>query len=260
MQTDEEEQTREQEREQEREQTREAVIKPQKTAVVTGGVRGIGRAISEALKQEGYRVYALYSKDEESAAQAQKEGIVCVRADVREEAEVTAFFSILKRVDVLVNNAGVSFAAQIQDTSADMFDEIYAVNVRGAFLCAREAAKKMIAQKSGLIVNISSVWGEVGGSCESAYSATKGALLAFTKALAKELGYSGIRVNSVSPGVIDTAMNARYSAADLAALTEEIPLGRLGLTSDVAQAVLALVRNEYITGADIPVNGGFSIV
>ena len=109
-----------------------------------------------------------------------------MRADVREEAEITAFFSVLKRVDVLVNNAGVSFAAQIQDTSAELFDEIYAVNVRGAFLCAREAAKKMIPQKSGLIVNVSSVWGEVGASCEAAYSASKGAVNALTKALAKE--------------------------------------------------------------------------
>ena len=249
MQTEREEKTEE-------ETAREA----RKVAVVTGGVRGIGRAIATALKQAGYRVYALYSKDGESAAQTQKEGIVCVRADVRDEAEITAFFSVLKRVDVLVNNAGVSFAAQIQDTSAEMLDELYAVNVRGAFLCAREAAKKMIPQKSGLIVNVSSVWGEVGGSCESAYSATKGALLALTKALAKELGYSGIRVNSVSPGVIDTAMNARYSAEEMAALKEEIPLGRLGQPADVAAAIVSLVTNEYVTGADIPVNGGFSVV
>lgn len=259
MQTQQKKQEKQLQIKEDREQA-EKTPQKQKTAVVTGGVRGIGRAIATALKQEGYRVFALYSKDEESAAQAQKEGILCVRADVREEEEITAFFSVLKRVDVLVNNAGISIASQIQDTSAEQFDEIYAVNVRGAFLCAREAAKKMIPQKSGCIVNISSVWGEVGGSCESAYSASKGALLAFTKALAKELGYSGIRVNSVSPGVIDTAMNARYSNEEMAALKEEIPLGRLGLASDVAAAVLLLLRNEYITGADIPVNGGFSIV
>ncbi len=111
-----------------------------------------------------------------------------MRADVRSEEEITAFFSVLKRVDVLVNNAGISVVAQLQDTTAEQFDDLYAVNVRGAFLCAREAAKKMISQKSGSIINVSSVWGEVGGSCESAYSATKGALLALTKALAKELG------------------------------------------------------------------------
>ncbi len=235
-------------------------IRQKKIAVVTGGVRGIGKAVAMALKERGYTVYALYSRDEKSAAQAQKEGLICVRADVRSEEEITAFFSVLKRVDVLVNNAGISVVAQLQDTTAEQFDDLYAVNVRGAFLCAREAAKKMISQKSGSIINVSSVWGEVGGSCESAYSATKGALLALTKALAKELGYSGIRVNSVSPGVIDTAMNARFSAEEIAALKEEIPLGRLGADDDVAKAVLSLIDCEYVTGADVPVNGGFSVV
>ena len=235
-------------------------IRQKKIAVVTGGVRGIGKAVAMALKERGYTVYALYSRDEKSAAQAQKEGLICVRADVRSEEEITAFFSVLKRVDVLVNNAGISVVAQLQDTTAEQFDDLYAVNVRGAFLCAREAAKKMISQKSGSIINVSSVWGEVGGSCESAYAATKGALLALTKALAKELGYSGIRVNSVSPGVIDTAMNARFSAEEIAALKEEIPLGRLGAGDDVAKAVLSLIDCEYVTGADVPVNGGFSVV
>ncbi len=235
-------------------------IRQKKIAVVTGGVRGIGKAVAMALKERGYTVYALYSRDEKSAAQAQKEGLICVRADVRSEEEITAFFSVLKRVDVLVNNAGISVVAQLQDTTAEQFDDLYAVNVRGAFLCAREAAKKMISQKSGSIINVSSVWGEVGGSCESAYSATKGALLALTKALAKELGYSGIRVNSVSPGVIDTAMNARFSAEEIAALKEEIPLGRLGAGDDVAKVVFSLIDCEYVTGADVPVNGGFSVV
>ena len=140
-----------------------------------------------------------------------------------------------------------------------LLDELYAVNVRGAFLCAREAAKKMISEQSGCIINVSSVWGEVGGSCESAYSATKGALIALTKALAKELGYSGIRVNCVSPGVIDTAMNARLSKEDMAALREEIPLCRIGAPQDVAKAVIGLIESEYVTGADIPVNGGFYV-
>ncbi len=231
----------------------------EKIAVVTGGVRGIGFAIARALKEKRYRVYALYSKDEKSAAAAQGAGVIPVKADVRSEAEIAAFFSVLRRVDVLVNNAGVSIAAQLQDTSAEMLDELYAVNVRGAFLCAREAAKKMISEQSGCIINVSSVWGEAGGSCESAYSATKGALIALTKALAKELGYSGIRVNCVSPGVIDTAMNARLSAEDMAALREEIPLGRIGLPEDVAKAVIGLIESEYVTGADVPVNGGFYV-
>ena len=227
--------------------------------MVTGGVRGIGLGISLALKKKGYRVYALYSKDEKSAAAAQGEGVIPVKADVRNEAEIVAFFSVLRHVDVLVNNAGIAVAAQLQDTSAEMLDELYAVNVRGAFLCAREAAKKMISEQSGCIVNVSSVWGEAGGSCESAYSATKGALIALTKALAKELGYSGIRVNCVSPGVIDTTMNARLTAEDMDALREEIPLGRIGKPEDVANAVTGLIESEYVNGADVPVNGGFYV-
>lgn len=231
----------------------------EKIAVVTGGVRGIGLGISLALKKKGYRVYALYSKDEKSATAAQGEGVIPVKADVRNEAEIVAFFSVLRHVDVLVNNAGIAVAAQLQDTSAEMLDELYAVNVRGAFLCAREAAKKMISEQSGCIVNVSSVWGEAGGSCESAYSATKGALIALTKALAKELGYSGIRVNCVSPGVIDTTMNARLTAEDMEALREEIPLGRIGKPEDVANAVTGLIESEYVNGADVPVNGGFYV-
>ena len=231
----------------------------EKNAVVKRSVRGIGLGISLALKKKGYRVYALYSKDEKSAAAAQGEGVIPVKADVRNEAEIVAFFSVLRHVDVLVNNAGIAVAAQLQDTSAEMLDELYAVNVRGAFLCAREAAKKMISEQSGCIVNVSSVWGEAGGSCESAYSATKGALIALTKALAKELGYSGIRVNCVSPGVIDTTMNARLTAEDMEALREEIPLGRIGKPEDVANAVTGLIESEYVNGADVPVNGGFYV-
>ena len=117
----------------------------------------------------------------------------------------------------------------------------------------------MISQKSGLIVNISSIWGEVGGSCESVYSASKGALIAFTKALAKELGYSGIRVNAVSPGVIDTPMNARFSVEEMCALKSEIPVGRIGTGEDVAKAVVFLEENGYVTGIDLPVNGGFCL-
>ncbi len=237
----------------------EKMYEREKIAVVTGGVRGIGLGISLALKKKGYRVYALYSKDEKSAAAAQGEGVIPVKADVRNEAEIVAFFSVLRHVDVLVNNAGIAVAAQLQDTSAEMLDELYAVNVRGAFLCAREAAKKMISEQSGCIVNVSSVWGEAGGSCESAYSATKGALIALTKALAKELGYSGIRVNCVSPGVIDTTMNARLTAEDMEALREEIPLGRIGKPEDVANAVTGLIESEYVNGADVPVNGGFYV-
>lgn len=231
-----------------------------KTVLITGGVRGIGLGIAEAFLQKGYRVCASYSKDEQSAALAREKGIETYLSDVSKESDVRSLFKKIGRVDILVNNAGISSFGQIQDVPYEEFQKVFAVNVGGAFLCSREAAKDMIARKSGLIVNISSVWGEVGGSCESVYSASKAALLGFTKALAKELGYSGVRVNAVSPGVIDTAMNARFSKEDMSALTEEIPMGRIGLCEDVAKAVLFLEENDYVTGADLPVNGGFSVV
>ena len=231
-----------------------------KTVLVTGGVRGIGRSIALKFKEKGYRVCAVYSRDEESANELSAMGVEVYRADVSKESEVVALFQKVGEVDVLVNNAGVSLVKQIQDVSYEEYNALMSVNVGGAFLCAREAVKGMIAKQSGLIVNISSVWGEVGGSCESMYSASKAALIGFTKALAKELGWSGIRVNSVSPGVIDTKMNAHFSAEDMQALKEEIPMGRIGMGEDVANAVLYLEENDYVTGIDLPVNGGFSIV
>lgn len=231
-----------------------------KTVLITGGVRGIGLAIAKAFLQKNYRVCATYSKDEDSAILAREIGLEVYRADVSKEEEVLSVFERLKTLDVLVNNAGVSLIKQVQDTSYEEFQRLFAVNMGGAFLCSREAAKLMIGQKSGLIVNISSVWGEVGASCESVYAASKAALVGFTKSLAKELGYSGVRVNAVSPGVIDTAMNACFSEADKRGLIEEIPAGRFGTCDEVAKAVAFLEENEYITGIDLPVNGGFSIV
>lgn len=231
-----------------------------KTVLVTGGTRGIGKSIALAFLKKGYRVCVTYSKDEVSARQAQAEGLEVYCADVSVETAVKDVFQKLGKIDILVNNAGVALIKQIQDVEYEEFQRLMSVNVGGAFLCAREAARYMISEQSGLIVNISSVWGEVGGSCESVYSASKAALIGFTKALAKELGWSGIRVNSVSPGVIDTPMNAHFSKEEVDALVEEIPVGRIGRGEDVANAVLYLEENEYVTGIDIPVNGGFSIV
>ena len=230
-----------------------------KTVLVTGGVRGIGLAIAKEFQKKGYRVCVTYSKDEESAALAKAIGLETYRADVADENAVMALFRTVGRVDILVNNAGVSLTKQIQDTSYEEFNRLMAVNVGGAFLCSREAAKGMIERQSGLIVHISSVWGEVGGSCESVYSASKAALVGFTKALAKELGWSGIRVNCVSPGVIDTPMNAHFTQEEVLAMQEEIPVGRMGTGEEVAKAVVFLEENEYVTGVDLPVNGGFSI-
>ena len=185
-----------------------------KTVLVTGGVRGIGLSIAEAFLKKGYRVCTCYSKDEKSAQVAAKKGIETFCADVSKEGDVTSLFERVGKVDILVNNAGVSLFKQIQDVEESEVDALLSVNVKGAILCAREACKQMLARKDGLIVQISSVWGEVGGSCESVYSATKAALIGFTKALAKEVGYSGVRVNCISPGVVDTAMNARFSKED----------------------------------------------
>ena len=231
-----------------------------KTVLITGGVRGIGKAIALAFLKKGYRVAVTYSKDEEAAKAVVAEGVEVYRADVRKEEDVLALFKRVGTVDVLVNNAGVSLIKQIQDVEKSEIDDLFAVNVIGAILCSREAAKGMISKQSGLIVNISSVWGEVGASCESVYSASKGALIAFTKALAKELGWSGIRVNCVSPGVIDTKMNGHFSNEEKAALVEEIPAGRMGRAEEVASAVIFLEENGYVTGVDLPVNGCFSIV
>ena len=231
-----------------------------KTVLVTGGTRGIGVSISKAFLKKGYRVVAVYQSDEENARLIEQTGVEIYRADVSNEREVKDLFDKVGRVDILVNNAGVSLIKQIQDVSFEEWQRLFAVNVGGAFLCTKEAVKGMISRQNGLIVNISSVWGEVGASCESVYSSSKAALIGFTKALAKELGYSGIRVNCVSPGVIDTAMNARFSDEEKQAMIEEIPLQRLGFGEDVAKAVLFLEENEYVTGIDLPVNGGFSIV
>ena len=231
-----------------------------KVVLVTGGVRGIGKSIALQFHKKGYRVCVTYSRDEESAKETAALGLETYRVDVSKENEVVALFQKIGKVDILVNNAGVSLIKQIQDVTYEEYNALMAVNMGGAFLCAREASKGMIDRQSGLIVNISSVWGEVGGSCESVYSASKAALIGFTKALAKELGWSGIRVNSVSPGVIDTRMNAHFTAEDMQALKEEIPMGRIGTGEDVAKAVLYLEENDYVTGIDLPVNGGFSIV
>ncbi len=232
----------------------------QKSILITGGTRGIGKAISLLFLQNGYRVYATYKSDEAAAQAMQALGIQTFKTDVSNEQEVLKLFQQIGGVDVLVNNAGISLIKQIQDVSYAEFQQVISTNLGGAFLCSREAAKSMISSRYGVIINVSSVWGEVGASCESVYAASKAGLIGLTKSLAKELGWSGIRVNSVSPGVIDTQMNAHFSKEDMQALVDEIPAGRLGQGEDVAKAVLYLVENDYVTGVNLSVNGGFSIV
>lgn len=167
------------------------------------------------------------------------------------------FFSIYDRLDVLVNNAGISKIKVIQDTTVADWNKIFDVNVKSTFLCCREVTNRMVAAGGGSIINISSIWGEVGASCEVAYSASKGAVIAFTKALAKELAPSNVRVNCVSPGVIDTDMNAHLTGAETEELIESIPVGRIGSPSDVGEAVVFMAENGYITGEVLSVGGGF---
>ncbi len=231
-----------------------------KNAVVTGGTRGIGLAIVKLLQERGYQVTALYSKDEESAKEAQKllPYVRFLKVDVSHEEEVKALFAQISSLDLLVNNAGVSYFSQVQDVPYREWERVLSVNAGATFLCSKYAVKKML-DKGGAIVNISSVWGETGASCESVYSASKGAVIAFSKALAKELAPSQITVNCITPGVIDTQMNAHLKEEEKRALLEEILLGRMGTGEEVAQAVLFFAENAYVTGQILGVNGGFYI-
>lgn len=230
-----------------------------KRALVTGGTRGIGLAVCKLLVEKGYSVTALYAGGE-GLKEAQKllPEVEFVKADASDESAVKAVFENIKLLDLLVNNAGVSLYKQVQDTSREEFLNVMNVNMGGVFYCTKYAVKKML-DAGGAIVNISSVWGQTGGSCESVYSASKSAVDGFTKALAKELAPSGIRVNCVSPGVIETKMNAHLSEEEKAELAEEIPLGRFGTAEEVAEAVLFLAESKYITGQILGVNGGFNI-
>lgn len=239
-----------------------------KTALITGGTKGIGKAAALAFLERGYEVVLNYDNDESAALATQEEfnmlGYcpVLLRADVSNENQVKAmfkeFFSIYDTLDVLVNNAGISIVKVIQETSLSDWNRLFDVNVKGAFLCCREVVDKMIMAGGGAIVNVASIWGEVGASCEAAYSASKGAVISFTKALAKELAPSNVRVNCVSPGVIDTDMNSRLTDEEMEELISSIPMGRIGSPKDVGEACLFLAENEYVTGEILSVGGGFA--
>ena len=235
-----------------------------KIALVTGASGGIGSACAKKLAEDGYTVIAHYYRHKEEAERvAAQSGGFAVQADLRSEAAVDALADEVLgrygRIDVLVNNAGVSRVHQVQDVSNFEWDLLQATNATSVFLMTRAVLPSMIEARSGAIVNISSMWGLAGASCESAYAASKGAVIAFTKSVAKEVGPSGIRVNCVAPGVIETAMLDRYTPLELAALAEQAPLGRLGSPEDVAEAVtfLASDRAGFITGQVLSVDGGF---
>mgnify|MGYP005773872119 FL=1 len=238
-----------------------------KIIVVTGSSRGIGAAIVKHLAKLGYTVILNYNKSEASAknveSELKKQGytVDVFRADVSKpmEAKNLIDFAINKygKIDVLINNAGIcqdKLFTQITDEDwKNMMDN----NLNSAFYCSREAAKNMIHNKQGLIINMSSIWGLTGGSMEVHYSTTKAGLIGLTKALAKELGPSNIRVNAIAPGIIDTDMNRGYSKEDLEELKNEIPLERIGTVNNIAKSVAWLIEDDYTTGEVISINGGW---
>lgn len=239
--------------------------------LISGGTGGIGEACVRIFASLGHPVLFLTSAqpgkaaaltDELRASGASADWRLC---DLREPAQVSAavreLLSVWHRVDILINNAGVSFTGLLTDMSDEDWDRIFDINVRGAFLLCRELLPGMISRRKGSIVNISSMWGETGASCEVAYSASKAALIGLTKALARETGPSGVRVNCITPGVIDTRMNSHLTEADLEELRDCTPLGRIGTPAEVAKAAVFLAESgsSFITGQILGVNGGFVI-
>lgn len=241
------------------------------TVLITGASRGIGAQCALAFAREGYDVAVNFCHSEEKAAALVKEiqalGVraSAVRADVSDSAQVKKMFEAVRAelgpADILVNNAGVAHVGLLTDMTDDEWRQLLDTNLSGAFYCCREALRDMIRAHSGMIVNIASMWGEVGASCEAAYSAAKAGVIGLTKALAKEVGPSGIRVNAVSPGVVMTDMMGGFSDEDVAALKEETPLTALGTPGDIAEMVLYLASEKarFITGQVFSVNGGMVI-
>lgn len=237
-----------------------------KTVLITGGTGGIGRALVRAFSESGYAVAFTYKSNTAVAEELSRDfRALAIRADGCIEGEVDAAVrAVLReygRLDCLVNNAAVSAFSLFTDITLDEWNRMLATNLTSAFLYSRAAIPDMLSRKTGRIINISSMWGLVGASCEVHYSAAKAGLIGMTKALAKELAPSGITVNAVAPGVIDTPMNSHLDGEALAALCEETPLGRLGRADEVAAAVLYLASDAaaFVTGEVLNISGGFVV-
>lgn len=239
-----------------------------KIAVITGASRGIGRAIALKYAKNGYDVAICcrHSKQclEETAQQIRSMQVRCLTylGDMGNYDDACTFFQKIEAelgsIDILINNAGISCFGLLQDTTPEQWNTMLASNLNSVFYCSKLAIPKMLAKKSGKILSISSVWGNVGASMEVPYSTTKGAINAFTKALAKELGPSNIQVNAIACGMIDTEMNAVLSPEDIASITEEIPVGRMGTPQEVADLAFAITKkNDYLTGQIITLDGGW---
>jgi hypothetical protein len=240
-----------------------------KVVVVTGGSRGIGAQIVKTLANENYKVILNYNNSKEQAEKIQQElleqgkEIEIIKADVskREETEKLIQFAINKfnKIDVLINNAGISQEGLFTDVTEEEWQKIINTNLNSVFYCNQQALKYMIQEQQGCIINISSIWGETGASCEVAYSTTKAAINGMTKALAKEVGPSNIRVNAIAPGIIDTDMNRNLTNEELEQIKEQIPLNKIGKALDIAKCVKWLIEDEYTTGQIISINGGWYI-
>ena len=228
------------------------------TVVITGGSRGIGAAAVELFAAKGHTVFFFYIDHEDTArAVAEKTGAVPIRCDVADGSAVKAAFRQIPDVDILICNAGICHYGLMSMMEESQWDRLFAVNVKGIYHCVNAAIPAFLKKQAGCVITVSSMWGQVGSSCEAAYSATKGAVIALTKALAKELGPSGIRVNCVSPGVILTDMCANVDPDVLEELGQESCVGRNGTPADVAQAMEYLANASFVTGQVLPVNGGY---
>ena len=231
-----------------------------KHVVITGGSRGIGAAAVQLFAEKGYRVTFLYEKNHDAAeAVAKKTGATAICCDVADSAAVKATFEKIGDVDILICNAGICWTGLMSSMPERDWNRIFDVNVKGIYNCVNAAMPAFLKKQSGSIVTVSSMWGQVGASCEAAYSATKGAVIALTQALAKELGPSGIRVNCVAPGVILTDMCANVEPEILSEMAADSPVGRNGTPMDVAKAMEYLAKAEFVTGQVLAVNGGYVI-
>ena len=243
--------------------------KTNKTVIVTGGSRGIGAEIVKLLAKEKYNIVLNYNKSESQAKQIQENllqeniKIEIFRADVskREEVKKLIKFTLekFKTIDVLINNAGIASEKLFTETTDEEWNTMINTNLNSVFYCSQEALKEMINKKQGCIINISSIWGVTGGSCEVAYSVAKAGINGLTKALAKEVGLSNIRVNAIAPGIIETEMNSHLSSKEKNEIKEEIPLNKIGMPIDIAKCVKWLIEDEYTTGQIISINGGWYI-
>lgn len=219
-----------------------------KKVLITGGATGIGKSTAMLFAQKGYDVFVTYNQTKPDF-----DGVTKIKCNLENEEDILNLFKTVGNINILVNNAGISLIKQINDTTAEEYDKIMSVNARSYFLCSREAIKLMLKNHEGAIVNVSSMWGQTGASCEIAYSMSKAAVIGLTRSLAEELAPSGIKVNCVCPGIIDTRMNNMFDKNEL---EEEVPLGRLGTSEEVADAIFYLTQNKYITAQILGVNGG----